>query len=456
VNGTGLIRRPSSRLAEGIVTHISRTPVDVALALMQHAAYAEALAASGWMIQQAPIADDCPDSVFIEDAVVICEDLAVLTRPGAPARRAEVAGVAQAVRSLGLRTVCIEEPGTLDGGDVLQVGTTVYVGRGGRTNGAGIRQLRTLLAALGRTVIAVPLENVLHLKSAVTALPDGTFLLRPGLVPAGLFPAVRTVGEEGGSHVVPLGGDRVLISASAPRTAELLEDLGFTPVVVDISEFEKLEVCVTCLSVLLPERYRLGLSQLLESRGKRVQPLRAFIGHLEQFPGLDAGAAVAGDDVGLHDQGHAGRQGEVGLGGRPARRRHHRREIAAPETVHQVVGSGEACLLDEGGRGGKFPGASARDQLPRDRVERGGRDSMEFGVQGRGRCANRERAEHLAGVLRRGRCTDLAGRDVATGDHVPGRPLGRHAQARLVHGGDAQVVDVVQPALRDICVLRPG
>ena len=89
---------------------------------------------------------------------------------------------------------------------------------------------------------------------AVTALPDGTFLLLPELVPAELFPAVRPVAEEGGSHVVPLGGDRVLIAASAPRTAGLLEDLGFTPVVVDISEFEKLEGCVTCLSVLLPGR----------------------------------------------------------------------------------------------------------------------------------------------------------------------------------------------------------
>jgi len=78
--------------------------------------------------------------------------------------------------------------------------------------------------------------------------------LLPGLVPAGLFPAVRPVTEEAGSHVVPLGGDRVLIAASAPRTAGLLEDLGFTPVVVDISEFEKLEGCVTCLSVLLPGR----------------------------------------------------------------------------------------------------------------------------------------------------------------------------------------------------------
>ena len=128
--------------------------------------------------------------------MVVCADLAVLTRPGALSRRAEVAGVAAVIASLGLRTARIEAPGTLDGGDVLQAGTAVYVGRGGRTNGAGIRQLRALLAPLGRTVIAVPLGEVLHLKSAVTALPDGTFLLLPDLVPAGLFPAVRPVTEE--------------------------------------------------------------------------------------------------------------------------------------------------------------------------------------------------------------------------------------------------------------------
>jgi dimethylargininase len=250
MNGTGLVRQPSSRLAEGIVTHITRIPVDVALARAQHAAYVAALGASGWAIEQAPAAEDCPDSVFIEDTVVICEDLAVLARPGTPARRPEVAGVAQAVSELGLRTATIEEPGTLEGGDVLQVGRTVYVGRGARTNGDGIRQLRSLLAPLGRTVIAVPLGNVLHLKSAVTALPDCTLLMLPGLVPAELFPAVRPVDEEGGCHVVPLGGDRVMIAASAPRTAAMLDSLGFTPVVVDIGEFEKLEGCVTCLSVL--------------------------------------------------------------------------------------------------------------------------------------------------------------------------------------------------------------
>ena len=98
MNGTGLVRRPSSRLAEGIVTHISRMPVDVELARSQHGAYADALEVSGWTIRPAPAADDCPDSVFVEDTVVVCEDLAVLTRPGAAVRRPEVDGVAQTVR----------------------------------------------------------------------------------------------------------------------------------------------------------------------------------------------------------------------------------------------------------------------------------------------------------------------------------------------------------------------
>src|SRR5579862_3842817 len=116
MNGTALVRVPSSRLAEGIVTHISRSAVDVTLATAQHAAYADALAACGWRTQQVPAAEDCPDSVFVEDAVVVCEDLAVLARPGAPARRAEVADVAGIIGPLGLCTAQIHEPGTLDGG----------------------------------------------------------------------------------------------------------------------------------------------------------------------------------------------------------------------------------------------------------------------------------------------------------------------------------------------------
>ena len=243
-----LVRRPSPLLANGIVTHIERTPVDVDTAMAQHDSYVAALRKHGWETHEVEPADECPDSVFIEDALVVVGDLAVLTRPGAPERRAELPGAQAAAAALGLRVRRIEEPGTLDGGDVLQVGETVYIGRGGRTNAEGIRQLRELT---GRRVVPVPLKAVLHLKSAVTALPDDTFLVLPNLVPAELFGAVRMVEEEAGCHVVPLGGQSVLIAASAPRTADMLADLGFEPVVVDIGEFEKLEGCVTCLSVLI-------------------------------------------------------------------------------------------------------------------------------------------------------------------------------------------------------------
>src|SRR6202020_544387 len=98
VNGTVLVRAPSSRLAEGIVTHIERTPVDVTRARAQHAAYADALAACGWTTRQVPAAEDCPDSVFVEDTVVVCEDLAVLARPGAPVRRRDADGVGGLIR----------------------------------------------------------------------------------------------------------------------------------------------------------------------------------------------------------------------------------------------------------------------------------------------------------------------------------------------------------------------
>ncbi len=264
--GIALVRRPSPRLAEGIVTHIERTPVDVELAGRQHAAYVEALANHGWRVHPVAPADDCPDSVFVEDTVVVCDDLAVLTRPGAPSRRPEIPAVASAVHELGLRVATIEAPGTLDGGDVLQIGPTVYVGHGGRTNSEGIKQLAAQLTPMGRSVVQVELENVLHLKSAVTALPDGTVLnLKAavtalpdgtvltwgGLLSMDAFSLTLDVPEEAGAHVVPLGGDDVLIAASAPATASVLVELGYHPVVVDISEFERLEGCVTCLNVLI-------------------------------------------------------------------------------------------------------------------------------------------------------------------------------------------------------------
>ena len=255
--GTALVRRPSRRLAEGLLTYRERVPVDLALARTQHDGYRQALADCGWTVREVAAADDHPDSVFVEDTVVYCDGLAVLTRPGAPQRRGELAGTERAVADTGVALVRIDAPGTLDGGDVLQVGSMVYVGIGGRTNVEGSRQLGAHLAGRGRSVVPVRLGPVLHLKSAVTALPDATVLAErgAGLVDLAAFRSVREVDEESGCHVVPLGDDRVLIAASAPRTATLLASLGLDPIVVDISEFEKLEGCVTCLNVLLPDRW---------------------------------------------------------------------------------------------------------------------------------------------------------------------------------------------------------
>lgn len=251
-----LIRRPGPRLAEGIVTHLPRRPVDVERALAQWEEYVRVLRAHDWETVEVEGADDCPDAVFVEDTVVVHRNVALITRPGSPLRRPETAAVEQAVARLGASVNWVWEPGTLDGGDVLKVGDTLYVGVGGRTDGAGVAQLRAVFAPLGARVVPVPVRSVLHLKSAVTALPDGTVVgWEPHVDQPSLFPRFLPVPEESGAHVVLLGGGKLLMAASAPRTAELYTSLGYEPVPVDIEEFEKLEGCVTCLSVRFRDLY---------------------------------------------------------------------------------------------------------------------------------------------------------------------------------------------------------
>ncbi|MDO7883706.1 dimethylargininase [Salinibacterium soli] len=245
-----IVRVPADSLENGELTHLERTPVDSDLAQEQWDAYVSALETEGFEIVQAEPADEHPDSVFIEDVVVMFGDVAVITSPGADSRAGEIDGIRELVESLGHRVEQITRPGTLDGGDVLKVGSTVYVGRGGRTNGEGIRQLRAIVAPLGYTVIAVPITKALHLKSAVTALPDGTVIgFAKYLEAPSVFERFLPVPEAHGAAVVVLGPDAVLLSSAAPKTKALLEDLGYRVVTVDVSEFEKLEGCVTCLSV---------------------------------------------------------------------------------------------------------------------------------------------------------------------------------------------------------------
>jgi dimethylargininase len=247
-----LVRRPSPHLDNGIVTHIEREAVDVALAVHQWRAYVEALESAGWQTIEVPPADDCPDGVFIEDTMVVYGDLAVIGSPAAESRRGELSAAERSIEAQGYRLARIEPPGTLDGGDVLKIGDRIYVGNSTRTNDEGISQLARLLEPLGASVEGVPLTKVLHLKSAVTALPDGTVIGYPQLVDdARPFDRFLAVPEASGAHVVLLDEARLLMAASAPETASIFESMGYEPVVVDISEFEKLEGCVTCLSVRL-------------------------------------------------------------------------------------------------------------------------------------------------------------------------------------------------------------
>ncbi|MFU8946086.1 dimethylargininase [Mycetocola zhadangensis] len=245
-----LVRMPASNLADGIVTHIGRTEVDTELADKQWDSYTKAFEEHGWTTREVTFADTLADSVFVEDTLVVLGTVAVVTRSAQQSRRGESEAAEEAAQSLGLTIERIMNPGTLDGGDVLVVGARVYVGHGGRTNAEGIRQLRAIATAHGYDVTVAPVSKALHLKTAMTALPDGTLLGHPDLVdnPA-FFPHLIAVPEKEGTNVVALDSTTILVSKAAPATAELISDLGYTVVSIDISEFEKLEGSLTCLSV---------------------------------------------------------------------------------------------------------------------------------------------------------------------------------------------------------------
>ena len=244
-----LVRRPAETLADGIVTFIERRPLELELAKRQWAGYVEALHRSGWPTVVIDGDDRMPDCVFVEDTVVMFGDLAVVTNPRQPTRNPETVAVQRVIDGLGFDAAAITE-GTLDGGDVLKVGSQVYVGLSGTTDAQAIAQLAELVAPRGYTVTAVPLTKALHLKSTVTALPDGTVIgYAPVVDDPGVFPSFLAVPEEPGAHVVILAEDLLLMSSAAPRTAAMLTERGYRLETVDISEYEKLEGCVTCLSV---------------------------------------------------------------------------------------------------------------------------------------------------------------------------------------------------------------
>jgi dimethylargininase len=215
------------------------------------------LRAAGLEVVELPALPQHPDSVFVEDAAVVLDGLAILTRPGTASRLDEPMHLRPALESLGLRIAALTAPATLDGGDVLRIGQRLYVGQGTRSNTEGIAQLAALAAPRGFEVVAVPLGPSLHLKTAVTALDDETVLInRLGVDPA-TFEGFAVIevdpAEPFAANLLRLPRTLVL-NAAFPATRRIVEaharSRGIEVRAVDIAEFGKAEAGLTCLSVL--------------------------------------------------------------------------------------------------------------------------------------------------------------------------------------------------------------
>jgi dimethylargininase len=248
-----ITRDVSSAIARCELTHVAREPIDVGRARRQHDAYEERLRDAGYSVTRLAAGGEIPDSVFVEDIAVVFDELAIVTRPGAASRRAETAGVADALRRL--RPLhAIDPPGTIDGGDVLTVGRRVFIGQSGRTTAAAIAQVRAILAPHGYAVVGVAVHGCLHLKSAATAIADDTLLINRDWVPSEPFRPFRLVdvdpAEPAGANALRLH-DRVIYPAAFPRTRARLEDQGIRVVDVDVSEIAKAEGAVTCCSLIV-------------------------------------------------------------------------------------------------------------------------------------------------------------------------------------------------------------
>jgi dimethylargininase len=249
-------REVSASLDRCEISCIDRAPIDVALARRQHLAYCAALEACGCEVVRLSADDAHADAVFVEDVAVVLDGIAIRTRPGAASRRGEVEAVAAAIAPF-RRITAIEAPGTLDGGDVLRIGRTLYVGRSARSNADGTAQLAALVAPFGHDVVPVAIDGCLHLKSAVTCVADGAVLINRAWIDDAPFAAFRSIdvdaAEPHAANALRIGA-RVIYPASFPATAERLHAAGIDVVPVDVSELQKAEGATTCCSVVFDAR----------------------------------------------------------------------------------------------------------------------------------------------------------------------------------------------------------
>jgi dimethylargininase len=243
---------PSPNMQRGERTFVDELPVDYELSLRQHAGYRAALERCGAEVLVLDVNRTMPDCVFVEDTAIVLRELAVMMSPGAESRRGEPAGIEPALRQF--REVRrVKRPATIDGGDVVVAGRSVYVGESPRTNSEGVAALRETLAPFGYSVTGVPVRHCLHLKTACSALPDGRFLVNAEWIDASPLPAERLIGvpkDEPWAGDVLVIGNQIILSEAFPQTADLLSALGFETIPVAVSEFAKVEGGVTCLSLV--------------------------------------------------------------------------------------------------------------------------------------------------------------------------------------------------------------
>ena len=236
------------------LTHLTRQPIDLELARQQHAQYERALRQAGLEVIRLPPEDELPDSVFVEDTAVVLDDIAVLTRPGAAKRRHEVESVRTAL-SARRPTARIEEPATLDGGDVLVLDREVLVGLTPRTNLSGMQQLRALLAPLGYSVRGVPVRGCLHLKSAITRAGERTLVANPSWVDPAMTPGWNVIPvdarEPFAGNVLWLGASTIVAEAFERTNALLAREVDGTLLPVPAGELAKAEGGVTCCSLIV-------------------------------------------------------------------------------------------------------------------------------------------------------------------------------------------------------------
>jgi dimethylargininase len=244
---------PSPRMADCLLTFVERSPIDCNRALRQHTEYCDVLRACGAEVRTLAVNRALPDCSFIEDTAVVLDEVAVLTRPGAAARRDETAGIERELRKY--RPIeRIAAPATLEGGDVLRVGRTLLVGLSSRTSLAGAMALDEVVCRYGYHVRTIPVHGCLHLKTACTALPDHRLLVNPAWFDVNALSGFELVNvpaaEPWGANIACLG-NRVLAAAEHLQTIDLIRRLGFEVHTVAIDEFAKAEGGVTCLSILM-------------------------------------------------------------------------------------------------------------------------------------------------------------------------------------------------------------